>query len=457
MALPVFGYFPALRLTQEIQFGEWWVGPMPPDATWRNTRFEQLARGLLAALEKEGFGAPAVLWHRKRGFDGDGPDLETAAAIQTAVRFAVLDANDQSEGSLNRGRVLATAENGVFYLQPIDEENGWLTQHRGGALNEVMIGGWRIGDQSPSLPDAVVAIEPVRASSKLAGAVFSALRKPARRARRLRVAIEWHAAAMANPRAVTWQQRIIALKTGFESLLGTSNSRDGAKRLRTLFEDATAASRSELPWAGLLWSPRERIDLARTYRKGGVEVSEVRSELEDWFMTLAAARNAIIHDGALPLPEYAAPLERPLSRYKGHLFWIGERILREAVKAKMGPEILLCSLLAERRRLAAFANELLPELEHLASTIESGEPLTDDAQPIADAASPPRSLEDLLELLACGAANEVSLSPHHAEPDGRLWEATAGNRSEVVEDAEKSLLEAAGAEEALRNWIEPCP
>jgi hypothetical protein len=31
---------------------------------------------------------------------------------------------------------------------------------------------------------------------------------------------------MSNPNAVTVQQRLIAIKTAFEALLGTSNSRD---------------------------------------------------------------------------------------------------------------------------------------------------------------------------------------------------------------------------------------
>ena len=133
-----------------------------------------------------------------------------------------------------------------------------------------------------------------------------------------------------------------------------------------------------------------------------------------------------------------------------------KRQLREAVKAKLGPEILLCSLLAERRRWEAFGDALLPDLEQLASAMTSGDAITDDSQPMADTASLPRSLEHLLELLCCKAANEVSLTPHHSEPDVRLWEATVGDRSEVVEEAEKGLLEAAGAEETLRDWIEPC-
>lgn len=122
----------------------------------------------MSALDKEGFKDPAIVWRADRGLNGEAPDQATAAAMQAAIKFAALDANDQSEGSLNRGRELATAENGTLHIQPVDEKGGWVTLERGGALNRVLIGGWRLGDHAPSLPDAVVAIEPVRLSTTLA-------------------------------------------------------------------------------------------------------------------------------------------------------------------------------------------------------------------------------------------------------------------------------------------------
>jgi hypothetical protein len=64
-------------------------------------------------------------------------------------------------------------------------------------------------------------------------------------------------------------------------------------------------------------------------------------------MTLAAARNSVIHDGVLSVTDYEAPQERPISRYKGSLFWIGDRLAREAIKASLGAELLLCARLKE--------------------------------------------------------------------------------------------------------------
>lgn len=333
-----------------------------------------------------------------------------------------------------------------------------MTVERGGALNRTLIGGWRLGDQAPSLPDSVVAIEPVRLSSKLAQAVFDSWTQPGRQAATLKVAIEWHSMAMANPEAVTLQQRLIAIKTGFEALLGTSNSRDAAKRLRRLFADSTQPAVKDLPWVGLLWSPRER-DLARTLRVRGQVVPDVRSEIEDWFMALAAARNAVIHEGVLRSVDYAAPPERPLSRYRGSLFWKGERILREAVKAQLGTEILLCGLLSEGRRWEKFGPELVDALRQAAEQQRDDAAALPPEPPDAKADEPEavRTVAELVSALGARAPNEILLRMHSAENWPPLWEAEFNDRTEVINSREKKELEAAGAEEELRHWAEPCP
>jgi hypothetical protein len=163
---------------------------------------------------------------------------------------------------------------------------------------------------------------------------------------------------MVNAVAVTTQQRMIALKTGFEALTGTSNSRECARRVRALFETTTAAHLDLLPWKGILWSPKERTDLQRvdTLWTGRV-VHDERSELEDCLMALGKVRDTIIHDGRVPAVEYGPPPERPLSRYAGNLFWKGERLLRESVKASLGVDVLLCGALARRALWQAVAEE----------------------------------------------------------------------------------------------------
>jgi hypothetical protein len=90
--------------------------------------------------------------------------------------------------------------------------------------------------------------------------------------------------------------------------------------------------------------------------RNGTQQNDIRSELEDWFMAFAEVRNEIIHEGTLSTHIYEAPPERPLSRYAGPLFWTADRVLREAVKALLGAEVLLCAQLrraAEMEKLGA--------------------------------------------------------------------------------------------------------
>ena len=84
--------------------------------------------------------------------------------------------------------------------------------------------------------------------------------------RRLGIAIAWHGVIMTNPSAMTLHQRLIGLKTAFEALLDTSDSREAARRLRHLFEEATVKHREGLPWIGILWSPAEKTALSRSIR-----------------------------------------------------------------------------------------------------------------------------------------------------------------------------------------------
>lgn len=452
-----------------ISLGEWCAGSPPSGTAWRSERFRDLTGDLLSTLARDGFKHSAMVWHRDRGFDGELLPDDIIEAIQASVRFAALDANDHLRDDPNAGFYIATSENAELYVQPIDVDHGGITHRRGGALKRVISGGLKIGQKSIPLPDAVVPIQGhTLVSKKLSQAVFSALGSSKDRHRRVRIALEWHAVAMSNPRAVTMQQRIIALKTGFEALTGTSESREGARRLRRLFEVTCGPHVAKLPWPGLLWSPKERTDLVRVHTAiSGKKKHDMRSELEDWFMTLATARNEVIHDGELSVFEYQAPSERPLSRYQGTLFWIGERMLREAIKASLGAEILLCGLLADWSKYKELEDEL-------AAVVASGDGGAVEVAPPEEPKSAPaapqtRDLASLFTELGCSSANEVELTKAVAAASASeevalknamavrdLWVASVRDRSVPVSTAEKELLEHAGAEEALPKHFTPC-
>jgi hypothetical protein len=375
-------------------------------------------------------------------------------------------------GDLNAGHFLATTENAELFLQPVVEEDGSIAYRKGGSLKSVLTGGYKIGQEAIPLPDATVPIlRPMMVSTKLAAAVFNALITASTKTDHIRIALEWHTVAMSNPAAVTLQQRLIAIKTAFEALLGTSNSRECAQRLRTLFESVTKLHLHLLPWVGVLWSPKERTNLVRQYttKKGAIK-KDMRSELEDWFMTLAAARNSVIHDGVLSIVEYAAPVERPLSRYKGTLFWRGERLVREAIKASLGSKVLLCARLDEEASWAELTKLLLeqnPELTNPAGTAQTVEDKT--PKPAQAAVVPTRTVAEILLALGCKAANEIEMESvigassasdevahENAQSARDKWSASVGAKSLLITAEEHALLEAAGAEDKLPDHFRIC-
>jgi len=459
---PFLNFFPAVQLARNLELGEWIVGTPDETVIWRAEPFRELANMLFEASEPKEFKKPALVWHRERGFDGSYPPDEVARAIQSAVRFALLDYNDQVSRDLNAARHLATSENGVFYRQPIDESSRSVAHETGGAIKRTLIGGWKIGERAVSLPDATEAIDrPAPVSRCLATAVYAAVVSRAQADQTVATAIEWHATALANPHAVRWQQRIVALKTGFEALFGESNSAACAGALRKLFEDSTRPHHALFPWAGCLWSATERVNLARQYtNKKGQVVSVTRSELEDWFMAFAEVRNAIIHEGRILTDTYQAPAERPLSRYAGEFFWKAERILREAIKARLGADVLLCGLLEKQKRYDALAPEILAwfasHAEQPSGSGLEGFPAT------AIPAEPARAVSDLLTALGCPAANHVQMRREWRERRAddneaiECWIAMAGKNEIDVSEAEKDTLKQAGAEDWLSEDFDPC-
>lgn len=459
---PFLNFFPAVQLARNLELGEWTVGTPDENVAWRAGPFRELATKLLEASEPKEFKKPALVWHRERGFDGTYPSDDVARAIQAALRFALLDYNDQVSRDYNTAYYLATSENGVFYRQPIDETERSVAHETGGALKSTLIGGWKIGERAVSLPDATQVItRPVPVSRCLAAAVYAALVGQGQAAPTMATAIEWHAVALANPKAVTLQQRIIALKTGFEALFGKSNSAACAAALRKLFEDTARPHNALFPWAGCLWSPTERVDLPRQYtNKKGRPISVKRSELEDWFMAFADVRNAIIHDGRVSTDVYEAPPERPLSRYAGQLFWKAERILREALKAALGPEILLCGLLEKQKRHDAVAPEILAWFASCAEQPSSAE--HEEAPAIVPPVDPGRTLSELLTALECPAGNHVQVRQEWRErraDDNEVlecWLALAGGREIDISASEKDCLKKGGAEDWLSEDFDPC-
>lgn len=436
---PVLLYFPALRAPHgvlepsSIQVSEWRIGVPGAGVPWRSDRFRELATAFTASFGPR-FGSGCLVWHVTRGFDGEPPSADDLAALQLVVTFCLLDANDSVDrADPNSGHYLATSENGLLVAQPIDVEQGFITHVGGGSLRKVYDGGYRIGEAPIPIAEGAVPIRrPALAllSQPLADALFLRLRDPRLRSRRgsagLRLAMTWHASALQNSRSVTAEQRIIALKTGFEALLGTSKSFECGQRLGKLFRRSTARHAGLLPWQGILWSPNETRDIARRWkthvlvkkRNGDCErrskwTVQRRTDLEDWFMHFAEERNNIIHDGAIIGDlTYQSPRTtalRHLRRYDGDLFWIAERLLREAIKARLGSHILLAKRIEERKLCDTLANQVAAAFKAAPHA------------PVPLAPPAGRSVAELLSLLGASDVRDIEV-----QVSGAGWDVASG-------------------------------
>lgn len=236
MSNPFFSFFPALPLSETVRLGEWCIGRPGDDVPWRSSRFKELVSAHVATFVKKGFKEGAWMWHCDRGFDGAKPPSDVWAAIRATICFVALDANDHVRHDPNAAHLVSTSENAELHTQPIDEDEADITHVRRGFLRRVLSGGWKIGDEMISLPDAVFPLLlPVVPSQHLATVLFDALLKDTPIHRKIGIALEWHRCALSNSEAVSGQQRLISLKTGFEVLSGESKTHQCAKFLRKLY------------------------------------------------------------------------------------------------------------------------------------------------------------------------------------------------------------------------------
>ena len=401
------GFFPALPLARNLELGESIVGTPPDTTQWASRRFQDLSQSLVRSFEKVGFKGGAMLLAPRSRFRR----IEAAGRCEPGdprgghVLRSRRERPPSSDRAERRQQALGHGNVGERrFVHPADRRR---RRHHAppGRRPQEHTRRWA--------QDTVASRQRSRMQcSRLGGRsryrtssrqqIFEAVGRDTHDGRTITTAAEWHRFAMSNPLAITSKQRIVAIKTAFEALLGTSESRPAAHRLRVLFETATRGHHSLLPWTGLFWSPRERVEWRWEFlKKEKTRHLEGRSELERWFMALARVRNLIIHEGKLVTETYEAPADRPLSRYAGALVWVGERVLREAIKATIGAEVLLCGALA-RRELAekAFgdlARQLVAVAKERAAAGTEPEPAVESTFASPRVEDPPQSASRLRE------------------------------------------------------------
>jgi hypothetical protein len=342
MPHPALMFCPYLEIKKSIEFADWRIGPMTSfEGKWKDAAFEKQAKAFLATFT-DGSGdpikTPSLVCRKDGALDGSYPTLEEMEALQLSLAFGFLDENPRNApGGNYQGWSVLTADNAELYVWPIDVATGEVTVSTGLMVRNIS-GGYTIADEKLVIRPPLDLHMPLGSRAAQADCVealykvlLSSLQAPGTnlKADRVRAAVDWFVKAWRNTATVHFPERVVFVKTAFESLTATSKSYESGKKLRALFEAVpdTDAADSEL----LIWSPAEQPTHARNYTKNGQPKIDYITDLQLWFMRFAEARNAIIHDGASPNLNYV----QPGSAYEGHMVFTAEFLLRAAIKIEL--------------------------------------------------------------------------------------------------------------------------
>lgn len=231
---------------------------------------------------------------------------------------------------------MLTTDNAELHIWPLGAD-GYIA-YPTGLMIRTTWGGWNLDDgegvwRVPAPMELFMPLVKVSFYGRLANAIYETVMlgdgNPSKAAeRRLATALGWLGKAWKNTPSISLEDRIVFLKTAFESLLDTSKTPMAAKRLRKLFEDAAAHAQEEVK--GLLWSSAEAE--SRLHPFTGAQYQNVQvTDLEHWFLAFGSTRNDVIHDGAASTLTY----DETGSAYNGSLVMTAERVLRESIKMQL--------------------------------------------------------------------------------------------------------------------------
>lgn len=129
---------------------------------------------------------------------------------------------------------------------------------------------------------------------------------------------------------MSWEDRLIDLKTAFDALTGESSGVRVARLVRERFEALVPHGANRMSASHMLWRPAEAERIRMVPNARGDPEQRTVTDLEEWFAHFAAARNAVVHKAAHP------KLKPPLrNRYRGPYFHTAERMLRECIHASL--------------------------------------------------------------------------------------------------------------------------
>lgn len=330
-------FCPYLPLDRAYALGEWSLMPLSKfDGQWASADFEHLSKTFIGKFDdpREKPLAEPSLVVRAGVADGALPADAQIRALQEAIHLVTIDANPAWSPNSDAWTSV-TSDNSELFIWPIDLarrsvalERGLLVRNRGGGYN-IEKENWRV---RPPL-ELHMPHGAVRLDGELLDAVYRTLvgqKGHRNEAAALELCISWLAKAWRNTPSVSWEDRLIDLKTAFDALVGESSAVQVAHLIRARFEALVQHGANQLSTSHLLWRPTENERVRTVPDARGNPQQRSVTRLEEWFAYFAAARNAVVHKAAHPT------MRPPLrNRYRGPYFHTAERLLRESMHASL--------------------------------------------------------------------------------------------------------------------------
>lgn len=343
MAAPHIGFCPYLSTNSVVSFADWELGPLSAfTARWQDRALQEKAEHFLSTFTDAHGGEiknPSLLCRQGQQIDGTLPPDTEIEALQAAIGFAVLDLNVPPHDN-NWAEYTRTTDNVELFFWPINVDSDHVVVARGLMVRELGAFSNKEGQYAirPPLDLRMPVLAPWPPQTDCLEAIYRtvllSLQQPGtnRVADQIRVAVSWFLKAWRNTATLHFSERLVFLKTAFEALLDASAGYKGSTRLRRLFEALGITQAAHGEAEGLMWSPAEQPIHCHTYQGDGQTRTVQVTDLQQWFLAFAKARNAVIHDGELNQLSFVSA--NPT--YDGPFIWTAERLLRVAVKVKLG-------------------------------------------------------------------------------------------------------------------------
>jgi hypothetical protein len=261
----------------------------------------------------------------------DGLLPQHPEALELAVSFGALTCNPRHPvaDEYDAWKVV-TADNCDLWIQPIDVQQSRIALERGLRVR-TLAGGYRFSDDGFRVPPPLELHSDGGGSfdEEVADAVYRLISAPDTTAepdlaRRLRQAIRWWVKSWRNSTSLSWEDRVVHLRTAVDALVGSDATKAAINWLNDLFASAGETESEDLLWAS------GHGTFERTW--GNPPKSAMLPALDHWFWSFADERNEIVHHGGARSLVY----EQAGSPYSGMLVDVADRVVADAILVSLG-------------------------------------------------------------------------------------------------------------------------